>query len=83
MKKLIKYMFRWQLSTPILAIIPFMLTRYGINNFWVTALIANLIGSLIFFKIDEVIFSKEMTRFQRLRKKIIKRKKKLDLIKQK
>ena len=58
MSKLIKYMFRWQLSTPILAIIPFILTRYNINNFWVTALIANLIGSLIFFKIDEVIFDK-------------------------
>jgi len=83
MNKLIKYMLRWQLSTPILAIIPFILTRYNINNFWVTALIANLIGSLIFFKIDEVIFAKEMTRFQRLRRKIIKRKKKLDLIKQK
>ena len=76
-------MFRWQISTQILAIIPFILKSYDINNFWVTALIANLIGSLIFFKIDEVIFSKEMTRFQRLRKKIIKRKKKLDLIKQK
>ena len=83
MNKLLKYMFRWQLSTPILAIIPFILKSYDINNFWVTALIANLIGSLIFFKIDEVIFSKEMTRFQRLRKKIIKRKKKLDLIKRK
>tara|TARA_R100000544_G_C2224031_1_gene59435 strand:+ start:1538 stop:1792 length:255 start_codon:yes stop_codon:yes gene_type:complete len=75
MKKLVKYMFRWQLSTPILAIIPFILTRYGIDNFWVTALIANLIGSLIFFKIDEVIFSKEMTRFQRLRNKVVKRQK--------
>lgn len=75
MSKLIKYMFRWQLSTPILAIIPFILTRYNINNFWVTALIANLIGSLIFFKIDEVIFTKEMTRFQRLRKRILRRNK--------
>ena len=62
-------MFRWQLSTPILAIIPFLLLEFGISNFWVTAFIANLIGSLIFFKVDEYIFSKEVSRFQRLRKK--------------
>ena len=64
-------MFRWQLSTPILAIIPFILYEIGVSNFWVTAFIANLIGSLIFFKVDEYIFSKEIARFQRLRKKVL------------
>ena len=71
--KLLKYMLRWQLSTPILAIIPIVLLYYGISNFWLTAFIANLIGSLIFFKVDEVIFSKELTRFQKLRKRAIRR----------
>ena len=66
-------MFRWQMSTPILAVIPFILSRFNISNFWITAIIANLIGSLIFFKVDEYIFSKELTRFQRLRKKVLKR----------
>jgi hypothetical protein len=61
------------MSTPILAIIPFLLSKLGISNFWVTAFIANLIGSLIFFKVDEYIFSKELTRFQRLRQKVIKK----------
>lgn len=75
MKKLLKYMFRWQLSTPILAIIPFLLSDMGVNNFWVTAFIANLIGSLIFFKVDEYIFSKQLTRFARLRKRVIYRQK--------
>jgi len=68
-------MFRWQMSTPILAVIPFILSRFNISNFWITAIIANLIGSLIFFKVDEYIFSKELTRFQRLRKKVLKRRK--------
>lgn len=68
-------MFRWQLSTPILAIIPLFLYEIGISNFWVTAFIANLIGSLIFFKVDEYIFSKEIARFQRLRKKVLLRRK--------
>ena len=67
-------MFRWQLSTPILAIVPFILFKFNISNFWVTALIANLIGSLLFVLLDEYIFSKELTRFQRLRKKVLKRK---------
>ena len=75
MIKLLKYIFRWQMSTPILAVIPFILLKYNIDNFWITAFIANLIGSLIFFKVDEYIFSKKVSRFQRLRKKVIKRKK--------
>ena len=73
MKRLPKYMLRWQLSTPILAVIPFILAKYEITNFIITACIANLIGSLIFFKVDEIIFSKELTRFQLLRKKVEKR----------
>ena len=71
MKKLLKYIFRWQLSTPILAIIPILLFNFNVSNFWVTAIISNLIGSLIFFKIDEYIFAKEISRFQRLRKKVL------------
>jgi hypothetical protein len=58
-------MFRWQMSTPILAIIPFLLSKLDISNFWITAFIANLIGSLMFFKVDEYIFSKELTIFKR------------------
>jgi len=75
MKKLLKYIFRWQLSTPILATIPFVLLKYNISNFWIVATISNFIGSLIFFKVDEFIFAKKLSRFQRLRKKAIKRKK--------
>jgi len=54
--KLIKYVIRWQLSTPIIAFIPWLLLQYGISNFWITAIIANLIGSLIFYKVDKLIF---------------------------
>jgi membrane protein YqaA with SNARE-associated domain len=66
-------MIRWQLSTPILALIPYFLLKIDITNFWISAFVANLIGSLIFFKIDEYIFSKNLTRFQRLRNKVEKR----------
>jgi len=73
MKKLIKYIIRWQLSTPILAIIPAILLDYGISSFFVTAIISNFVGSLIFFKVYEIIFSKE-TRFSRLRNRVLERK---------
>ena len=60
--KLLKYITRWQLSTPILAIVPITInyiypTSNIITNEWIIAGIANLIGSLIFFKLDEKIFT--------------------------
>lgn len=57
-------MIRWQLSTPILAIVPITIgymykSSEIMSNEWVIAVIANLIGSLVFFKLDEKIFSKK------------------------
>ena len=46
-------MIRWQLSTPILALVLWLLA--GMNALTVT-IIANLIGSLIFFWVDKFIF---------------------------
>lgn len=50
------YLIRWQLSTPILAIALIYLSSLG--EFWAT-IIANLIGGLIFFWIDKLIFRKK------------------------
>ena len=49
---------RWQLSTPILAIVPICLSQSGISSEWVAAIAANIIGSLIFYKVDKHIFNK-------------------------
>jgi len=48
------YLVRWQLSTPILAVCVYYLTR-SIGATW-TTVIANLIGGLIFFWVDRWIF---------------------------
>ena len=49
------YLLRWQASTPILSIVTFFLVeKYG--SLW-SAVVANLIGGLLFFKIDEFIFN--------------------------
>jgi hypothetical protein len=53
------YLIRWQLSTPILAVVPIIL---HLNDFWTAAFIANIIGGLIFFWVDNFIFTaKELT----------------------
>jgi DNA-directed RNA polymerase subunit RPC12/RpoP len=59
-KRYLLYLFRWQLSTPILAPIIAMFTGgdiWGTKNSWIGSIIANLIGGLIFFWIDKIIFT--------------------------
>lgn len=59
------YLLRWQLSTPILALCIIFFTPY-FNNL-VTTVIANFIGGLLFFWVDDKIFksvAKESTNDQ-------------------
>ena len=51
--KFLLYPFRWQLSTPILAVVTAKLAFMG---YWGAALVANLIGGCIFFWVDRRIF---------------------------
>ena len=55
-KKYSFYLLRWQLSTPILAVVLKLLSN--MNTLYAT-IIANLIGGLIFFWIDKIIFKKK------------------------
>ncbi|MFA4850470.1 MAG: hypothetical protein WC626_12150 [Methanoregula sp.] len=50
------YLLRWQASTPILAGVGILLASMGQ---WVAAIIANLIGGLIFFWVDQFIFTSQ------------------------
>ena len=52
-KKYSFYIIRWQLSTPILAVVLIWLSS---QNKWVATIVANFIGALIFFWIDRIIF---------------------------
>ncbi|MDR1491841.1 MAG: hypothetical protein LBT05_03850 [Planctomycetaceae bacterium] len=58
-KKYCFYLFRWQLSTPILAVV--LIALHGLLNDWIITIIANLIGGLIFFWVDRIIFKVEYT----------------------
>ncbi len=50
--KLLLYIIRWQLSTPILYLVIDVLTLPDLYK----VVIANLIGAIIFFPIDKYIF---------------------------
>lgn len=55
------YLFRWQLSTPILAPIVAYFKHstalFGTREDWIAATIANLVGGCIFFWVDRYIFT--------------------------
>lgn len=55
MNKLLIYLLRWQLSTPILAVITYY-TMDAIGSIK-SAILANFIGGLLFYKIDKLIFN--------------------------
>jgi len=52
-KRYFLYLCRWQLSTPLLALVLIWLSVF---NRWVAVIIANLIGGLMFFWVDRFIF---------------------------
>ena len=54
-KKYVLYLLRWQLSTPILALVLYLLNYNQI----IETIIANLIGGIIFFWIDKLIFKEK------------------------
>lgn len=51
------YLLRWQASTPVLAAISIIMVAYGQI---IAAVVANLIGGLIFFWVDQFIFTSSM-----------------------
>ncbi len=56
LKKYSLYLLRWQLSTPILAIVLKVLSNMDTLT---ATIIANFIGGLIFFWVDKIIFKKK------------------------
>lgn len=54
--KIILYLIRWQLSTPVLAL---CLTYVNIGGITVKTVIANLIGGILFYYVDKMIFNKK------------------------
>ncbi len=60
-KRYFLYLIRWQLSTPLLAPIVAYFKQsdafFGTREDWIAASVANLIGGLIFYWVDQFIFT--------------------------
>jgi len=59
LKRYLLYILRWQLSTPILAVVLIVLATM---DKWTATVIANFIGALIFFWVDRAIFTYKFRR---------------------
>ena len=62
MKKFLLYLLRWQLSTPILALVLLLMKDW---NYLIATIVANLIGGIIFFWIDKWIFKDKKQKFEK------------------
>lgn len=60
LKKYVVYLLRWQLSTPILALVLIWLSDYNVTF---ATIVANLIGGMSFFFIDKLIFKPKHGKF--------------------
>ena len=60
-KQYFLYLVRWQLSTPILAVVLVVLASYGELS---ATIVANFIGGLIFFWVDRFIFTSKILKAQ-------------------
>lgn len=54
LKRYLLYLLRWQLSTPVLAVVLLWLSNFSVTF---ATVVANLIGGLIFFWVDRFIFT--------------------------
>jgi hypothetical protein len=52
------YLFRWQLSSPILAGVLILMTN---QNKWIATIVANFLGGLVFFWVDKYIFKNNIS----------------------
>jgi hypothetical protein len=53
-KRFILYLLRWEASTPVIALVLYLLN----TNEIIETIIANLIGGIIFYFVDKKIFKK-------------------------
>lgn len=53
-KRFILYLLRWETSTPVIALVLYLLN----TNEIIETIIANLIGGIIFYFVDKKIFKK-------------------------
>ncbi len=59
MNKYLLYGLKWQAGTPIVAVGMWALTQKAGMGYLAATVVVNIIGAVIFYKIDEYIFKKK------------------------
>ena len=58
MKKYLTYLFRWQTSSLVLAPVAMAVSFLGVEDKFIQISVGNLLGGIIFWHIDKLIFKK-------------------------
>jgi hypothetical protein len=61
-KQFLLYLFKWQISAVVTIPLMYFFVDYLHMSYWVTTVLFNFIGSLIFFPIDQWIFKRNAAR---------------------
>ena len=57
-KRKLAYALKWQMGSPLIALILWVMNKAGSQNTLVNIIIANIVGAIIFYPIDKKIFKK-------------------------
>ena len=55
-KRKLVYALKWQMGSPLIALILWVMNKAGSQNTLVNIIIANIVGAIIFFPVDKKIF---------------------------
>jgi hypothetical protein len=57
-KRKLVYALKWQMGSPLIALILWVMNKVGSQNTLVNIIIANIVGAIVFYPVDKKIFKK-------------------------
>lgn len=57
-KRKLVYALKWQMGSPLIALILWVMNMVGSQNTLVNIIIANIVGAIVFYPVDKKIFKK-------------------------
>lgn len=57
-KRKLAYALKWQMGSPLIALILWVMNKVGSQNTLVNIIIANIVGAIVFYPVDKKIFKK-------------------------
>jgi len=57
-KRKMVYALKWQMGSPLIALVLWVMNMAGSQNTLVNIIIANIVGAIVFYPVDKKIFKK-------------------------